>query len=580
MDVASPSSEQQLIDTDGEFTGSLIVPSSVASCSKYGVVAVIGCQSGGKSTLLNAAFGTQFPVLDTTSRGRRRTTLGVWGAVCIGPTPLVVLDMEGADSRERGDGARSFESRVALLSLALADVVVANMWAHDVGRHSAANYDLFETVFAHIARLQDQKRVRLLVAIRDYDGHADLEVIRRVLRADLVAIWTKLRSICDASFDDRFELSFVPLPHLKYAREAFGTAVKGLRSNIDTIAAKAVTRAPLAAFDALASAVWDDVRSITGGGSLEESFSLDVPKHAALASHYKLGKLVTRVLSSHVEPTIDAIRSDVEADWRTPLERYATRVRDMAESSLAKFDELSAPLAASAEGAVLDRRQELGSSIVESIEEVRDRFLWTCRECSFQAFEEEFRPLLGSAPGFTRQARRIANTHIKKYRELLEQARYPDVLASFIELGGESNANQVAAFGSDPPSDDALQLLVEQRFAERNADEGPTLGDNHPYNPRLAALDRLDQDSEEEGSDEFALERFMRDVHQAIDERRRMAQLMLPANFAPTQPPWWKGLLIRGAILLINYLQARQGHIASIRAQKKQEEEFPAVPTF
>lgn len=581
--------EQQLIDADGEFTGSLSVPADVASRTSYGVVAVIGCQSGGKSTLLNAAFGTHFPVLDATSRGRRRTTLGAWGAVCVGgPVPLVVLDMEGADSRERGDGARAFESRVALLSLALSDVVVANMWAHDVGRHSAANYDLFETVFAHIARLRERRRVRLLLAIRDYDGHADLTVIRRVLRDDLTAIWKRLRAARGASFDERFELAFVALPHLKYAPDSFATSVRELRDAVDSIVAVSATeRAPLAAFDALAAAVWVDVLGATGGDGDDAAFTLDVPKHAALASHYQLGRLLRRLVDARVTPAVEGVREAVEADWRVPLENYTVRVREIAEGALAEFDSLAAPLVEATDGgaeAAAARRRELGVQLVEAIGGARERFLWTCRDSSMTAFEDEFRPLLGSASGFQRQARRMANKHIAAYRQLLEQARYPDVLAAFLERE-DTLVTPVDGFGSDPPSDDALQLAREQHDEERDRAqrEGPLLVEEQPapVDARTAAIMALDEDSEDEGDDEYALEKFMKDVHQLVEERRRMGELMLPGNVAgPTQPPWWKGLLMRGAILLINYLQARQGHLASVKAQRQHEQEFPPVPTF
>lgn len=37
--------------------------------TNYHTVAIIGCQSSGKSTLLNYLFGTQFEVLDQETRG-------------------------------------------------------------------------------------------------------------------------------------------------------------------------------------------------------------------------------------------------------------------------------------------------------------------------------------------------------------------------------------------------------------------------------------------------------------------------------------------------------------------------------
>jgi len=73
----------------------------------YGTVAVLGAQSSGKSTLLNALFGMHFQVLSQES-GRQRTTHGVW----LGIAPqaprgevgsLLVLYVEGTDGNERQD---------------------------------------------------------------------------------------------------------------------------------------------------------------------------------------------------------------------------------------------------------------------------------------------------------------------------------------------------------------------------------------------------------------------------------------------------------------------------------------------
>ena len=45
--------------------------------SDYQTVAVIGCQSSGKSTLLNLLFDTTFEIMDET-QGRQQTTKGIW----------------------------------------------------------------------------------------------------------------------------------------------------------------------------------------------------------------------------------------------------------------------------------------------------------------------------------------------------------------------------------------------------------------------------------------------------------------------------------------------------------------------
>lgn len=66
--------------------------------------------------------------------------------------------MEGSDSRDRGEGQHSFEARTALFSIAMADCVIVNMWMHDIGRHHAANYELFELIFSQTLRFVTREK--------------------------------------------------------------------------------------------------------------------------------------------------------------------------------------------------------------------------------------------------------------------------------------------------------------------------------------------------------------------------------------------------------------------------------------
>lgn len=81
--------------------------------------------------------------------GRHQTTRGIWLArspKVAAPTTLV-MDLEGSDGRERGEDDTSFERQSALFALAVADVVLVNMWAKDVGRESGAGKPLLKTIF-------------------------------------------------------------------------------------------------------------------------------------------------------------------------------------------------------------------------------------------------------------------------------------------------------------------------------------------------------------------------------------------------------------------------------------------------
>jgi predicted GTPase len=115
----------------------------------YKCVAVIGCQSSGKSTLLNRLFETKFETMDNTA-GRQQTTKGIWMAKSTmdgGDNLNLVFDIEGTDSKERGDQRTTFEQTTSMLALAIADVLIINMWTQDIGRYGASNYGLLEVIF-------------------------------------------------------------------------------------------------------------------------------------------------------------------------------------------------------------------------------------------------------------------------------------------------------------------------------------------------------------------------------------------------------------------------------------------------
>ena len=112
---------------------------------QYNTVSVIGCQSSGKSTLLNLLFGTTFDVMDD-DFGRQQTTKGIWMS-CNEEKNVLVFDIEGTDSKERGEQRMTFEQTTSLFALAIADVLMINMWTQDVGRYGASNYGLLKVIF-------------------------------------------------------------------------------------------------------------------------------------------------------------------------------------------------------------------------------------------------------------------------------------------------------------------------------------------------------------------------------------------------------------------------------------------------
>lgn len=87
---------------------------------------------------------------------RRQTTKGIWlssnkkqgevGAAARMADNILVMDVEGTDGRERGED-QDFERKSALFALATSEVLIVNIWEHQVGLYQGANMGLLKTVF-------------------------------------------------------------------------------------------------------------------------------------------------------------------------------------------------------------------------------------------------------------------------------------------------------------------------------------------------------------------------------------------------------------------------------------------------
>lgn len=95
---------------------------------------------------------------------RKQTTKGIWmsknkkqrSATVNGNSTLsrpnamaeniLVMDVEGTDGRERGED-QDFERKSALFALATSEILIVNIWEHQVGLYQGANMGLLKTVF-------------------------------------------------------------------------------------------------------------------------------------------------------------------------------------------------------------------------------------------------------------------------------------------------------------------------------------------------------------------------------------------------------------------------------------------------
>ncbi|KAL2195648.1 RHD3/Sey1 [Corynascus similis CBS 632.67] len=223
----------QVIDEDKAFNTNLndyLSETRVAEAGfNYHLISVFGSQSTGKSTLLNHLFKTEFSVMSESAR--RQTTKGIWMsknkrlAAAAGDTPaiadnILVMDVEGTDGRERGED-QDFERKSALFALATSEVLIVNIWEHQVGLYQGANMGLLKTVFEVNLQLflkdrQSQTRSLLFFVIRDHIGNTPLANLRDTLIQDLTRIWSSIskpQGLENSKIEDYFDFAFAALPH-------------------------------------------------------------------------------------------------------------------------------------------------------------------------------------------------------------------------------------------------------------------------------------------------------------------------------------------------------------------------------
>ena len=225
----------------------------------YHLISVFGSQSTGKSTLLNHLFGTEFGVMSEDDR--RQTTKGIWMSKNKKDhvsseqkkmaDNILVMDVEGTDGRERGED-QDFERKSALFALATSEVLIVNIWEHQVGLYQGANMGLLKTVFevnldlflknnkydgpnffsdSILMPYRSNPRSLLFFVIRDHLGATPLANLRKTLTQDLSRIWAGLNKppgMEKSKIEDYFDFAFAALPHKILQPERFVSEVAKL----------------------------------------------------------------------------------------------------------------------------------------------------------------------------------------------------------------------------------------------------------------------------------------------------------------------------------------------------------------
>lgn len=315
----------------------------------YWVVSILGCQSSGKSTLLNLLFGTKFQVMDS-QRGRSQTTKGIWMGCSANtirgrPTDTLVLDVEGTDGRERGEEQKSFERKSSLFSLALAEILIINLWFQDIGRWDAANYGLLKTVFELNLQLFGKhsssagSKTLLLFVIRDHvRAVTPLEPLTQAVEADLEKIWSgisKPPEFASSRVHDFFDIMYTSLSHKILDATTFAADVDTLKERFtnpeasDFIFKDAYAKdVPADGWPMYAERIWE---------TIQESKDLDLPTQKEMLAMFRCDELMETAYRSF-NTAVEPVRQQLSNPEGSFVPAFGELVRQAEEEALSQYE--------------------------------------------------------------------------------------------------------------------------------------------------------------------------------------------------------------------------------------------------
>ncbi|KAL7588713.1 hypothetical protein Lser_V15G38977 [Lactuca serriola] len=416
MESAASCCSTHLIDGDGTFNAAglekFMKEVKLSECGlSYAIVSIMGPQSSGKSTLLNHLFHTNFLEMDA-FKGRSQTTKGIWMARCTGIEPCtVVMDLEGTDGRERGEDDTAFEKQSALFALAVSDIVLINMWCHDIGREHAANKPLLKTVFQVMTRLFSPRKTTLIFVIRD-KTRTPLENLEPVLREDIQKIWDsvpKPEVHKETPLKTFFNIEVVALSSFEEKEELFKEQVGNLRKRFyQSIAPGGLAGdrqgvVPASGFSFSAEQIWKIIK---------ENRDLDLPAHKVMVATVRCEEIATEKHSAFAE---NKEWCELENAVKTQFEpHFGNKISSLLDIYLAGYDNEAGFFD---EGVRNCKRKQLEEKLLQLVEPAYQSTMHHIRSETLEKFIKAFEDALNKGQRFKVAAHDCTISSMKSFDE-------------------------------------------------------------------------------------------------------------------------------------------------------------------
>nr|CAN63206.1 hypothetical protein VITISV_010618 [Vitis vinifera] len=372
----------QLIDGDGMFNvhglENFMKEVKLAECGlSYAVVSIMGPQSSGSNSF------------------RSQTTKGIWLARCADIEPCtLVMDLEGTDGRERGEDDTAFEKQSALFALAVSDIVLINMWCHDIGREQAANKPLLKTVFQVMMRLFSPRKTTLMFVIRD-KTRTPLENLEPVLREDIQKIWDsvpKPQAHKETPLSEFFNVQVTALSSYEEKEELFKEQVASLKQRFHQsiapggLAGDRRAVVPASGFSFSAQQIWKVIK---------ENKDLDLPAHKVMVATVRCEEIANEKFAYFAS---NEEWCQIEEDVQTgTVPGFGKKLSLIIGSCLSGYD---AEAIYFDEGVRSAKREQLEAKLLQLVQPAYQLMLGHIRSGTLDKFKEAFDKALSGGEGF------------------------------------------------------------------------------------------------------------------------------------------------------------------------------------
>ena len=181
--------------------------------------------------------------------------------------------------------------------MATADVLLVNLWCHDIGREHGAGKPLLRTVLQVHLRMFTPRRTLLVFCVRDKTRTPEA-LLSTTLGADLDRLWADLAkpaAVGDAALSDFFDVRYVFLANYEERPEVFLQDVATLRHRLtsthapDSLASPPGRGVPGSALALSLRRIWQDIK---------ENKDLDLPAHRVMVATVRCEQVAASALQA------------------------------------------------------------------------------------------------------------------------------------------------------------------------------------------------------------------------------------------------------------------------------------------